>query len=61
MNIEQMTEQLQAIIMSALTKAQESHNPELNPEHILAAMAEDTGLDGIWQRLKINKIGRAHV
>jgi ATP-dependent Clp protease ATP-binding subunit ClpB len=55
MNIEQMTEQLQAIIMSALTMAQEHHHAELAPEHILSAMAEDTGLDGIWSRLKINK------
>ena len=55
MNIEQMTEQLQAIIMAALTKAQENHNPELTPEHILLAMLEDTNLDGIWTRLHAEK------
>jgi ATP-dependent Clp protease ATP-binding subunit ClpB len=55
MNIEQMTEQLQTIIMNALTKCQENHNSELAPEHILAAMLEDSGLDGIWERLKLNK------
>jgi ATP-dependent Clp protease ATP-binding subunit ClpB len=55
MNIEQMTEQLQTIIMNALTKCQENHNSELAPEHILVAMLEDSGLDGIWERLKLNK------
>lgn len=55
MNIEQMTEQLQAIIMAALQKAQEKHNPELCPEHVLSAMLNDSGLDGIWERMKLNK------
>ena len=55
MNIEQMTEQLQAIILAALTKAQQNKNPELSAEHILSAMVEDSGLDGIWDRLGINK------
>ena len=55
MNIEQMTETLQAIIMSALTMAQSNKNAELSAEHILAAMIEDSGLDGIWERLQINK------
>ena len=55
MNIEQMTETLQAIIMSALTLAQQNKNAELSPEHILYAMTEDAGLDGIWERLDINK------
>jgi len=55
MNIEQMTEQLQAIILAALTKAQSEHHSELTPEHILAAMLEDAGLDGIWSRLNLDK------
>ena len=55
MDIEKMTEQLQQIIMAALTKAQENHNPELTPEHVLAAMIEDNGLDGIWERVKGDK------
>ncbi|MBQ6222034.1 MAG: AAA family ATPase [Solobacterium sp.] len=55
MNIEQMTEQLQALIMAALTKAQENHNGELAPEHILLAMLEDTNLDGIWSRINADK------
>ena len=55
MNVEQMTEQLQAIIMSALTSAQENHHTELCAEHILAAMLEDSGLDGIWSRLNADK------
>ena len=55
MDIEKMTEQLQQIIMAALTKAQTSRNPELTAEHILQAMIEDNGLDGIWQRVNADK------
>ncbi len=55
MNIEQMTEQLQAIILSALQKAQEKGNPELSIEHILNAMLEDDSLDGIWKRMDLSK------
>lgn len=55
MDIEKMTEQLQAIIMAALTKAQEKHNSELTAEHVLLAMLEDNGLDGIWQRIGADK------
>ena len=55
MDIEKMTEALQAIIMSAFTKAQENHNSELCIEHIIASMLEDNGLDGIWSRLGIDK------
>ncbi len=55
MNIEQMTEQLQAIILSALQKAQEKGNPELSTEHILNAMLEDDSLDGIWKRMDLSK------
>ncbi len=55
MNIEQMTEQLQAIILNALQKAQGSGNPEITAEHILSAMCADDSLDGIWDRLQINK------
>ena len=55
MDLEKMTEALQSLIMSALSKAQENHNSELCVEHILASMLEDTGLDGIWSRLNINK------
>ena len=55
MNIEQMTEALQAIIMRALSKAQENHHSEVTIEHILLAMVEEDGLDGIWMRLNIDK------
>ena len=55
MNIEQMTEQLQSLIVAALGKAQENHNSELTVEHILSAMLEDDSLDGIWSRLHIDK------
>jgi ATP-dependent Clp protease ATP-binding subunit ClpB len=55
MDVEKMTEALQQIIMAALRKAQENHNPELDVEHVLAAMLEDNGLDGIWQRVGADK------
>ncbi len=55
MNIEQMTEQLQQIIVSALTKAQQSHCSELTVEHVLSAILESDAADGIWKRLSIDK------
>lgn len=55
MNIEQMTEILQHIMMNAITKAQSSRNAELSCEHILAAMIEEGSLDGIFERLDIDK------
>ncbi len=55
MNIEKMTEQLQALIVAALTKAQENHNPEISVEHILNAMLESDALDGIWSRVNVDK------
>ncbi len=57
MNIEQMTEQLQSLIMAALNLAQENHNSEITAEHILKAMLEDDSLDGIWERLNADKAG----
>ena len=57
--VKKLRDELQKAIddndMNALTKCQENHNSELAPEHILAAMLEDSGLDGIWERLKLNK------
>lgn len=55
MNIEQMTEQLQSIIMNALMIAQQNHNSELSIIHVLKSMLENDVLDGIWQRLNIDK------
>ena len=55
MNIEQMTEILQSVIMNALTKAQQNSNAELSCEHILAAMIEDGGLEGIFERLSVDR------
>lgn len=55
MNIEQMTDQLQSLIMMALTNAQQHHHSEITIAHMLAAMTEDSGLDGIWQRLNADK------
>lgn len=55
MNIEQMTEQLQSILMRAVSNARERMNSEITAEHILYAMAEEDGLDGIWQRTGVDK------
>ena len=55
MDIEKMTEALQSLILAAMTKAQESNHVEIAPEHVLLAMLEDNGLDGIWQRLGCDK------
>ncbi|MBR3365043.1 MAG: type VI secretion system ATPase TssH, partial [Solobacterium sp.] len=55
MNIEQMTEQLQEILMRAVSMAREKLNSEIAAEHILSAMCENDSLDGIWQRLNIDK------
>lgn len=50
-----MTEQLQSIIMNALMIAQQNHNSELSIIHVLKSMLENDVLDGIWQRLNIDK------
>lgn len=55
MDIEKMTEALQAIILAAMTKAQECNHVEIAPEHVLLAMLDDNGLDGIWSRLNCDK------
>ena len=55
MNIEKMTEALQQIILEAMTKAQENHHVELAAEHILLAMLDDSGMDGIWTRVHADK------
>ncbi len=55
MNVEQMTEQLQQIIVQALTDAQQNRNSELTPEHVLNAVLKSDAADGIWSRLNIDK------
>ena len=55
MDIEKMTEALKQIIMRALRISQEHHHPEIGTEHVLAAMLEDDGLNGIWQRIAADK------
>ena len=55
MNPDIMTEALQQIIASAVTKAQQNHNSEFAPEHLLDAILEDDGVDGIWERLGVQK------
>lgn len=55
MNMEEMTEQLQQVFVKAVNLAQDAGNAELCMEHILAAMLEDDGLDGIFERLNLDK------
>lgn len=55
MNPDIMTEALQQIIASAVIKAQQNHNSEFAPEHLLDAILEDDGVDGIWERLGVQK------
>ena len=61
MNVEQMTEQLQQIIISALGRAQQKHCSELTIEHVLASILESDAADGIWKRLNIDKKTMADV
>ena len=55
MNPDIMTELLQQVIQSAVTKAQQNHNASLAPEHILSAMFEDDSLDTLLERLHVDK------
>ncbi len=55
MNIEQMTEQLQQVIMEAVQNAKQTQCSEISAAHILQAMLSDDNLDGIWQRTGMNK------
>ena len=55
MNPEIMTEILQLIINNAVTKAQENHHSQITVEHVLCAMCEDDNLDGIFERINVQK------
>ena len=55
MNIDQMTERLQKILMEAIQLAQTYGHSELAVEHCLKAMFMDDGVDGLWQRMDLNK------
>ena len=55
MNPEIMTEILQLIINNAVTKAQEKHHSQITVEHVLCAMCEDDNLDGIFERINVQK------
>lgn len=56
MDIEKMTEALQHIMMKAVEHATNAKNSEISAEHILIAMLEDDGLDGIFERLHLDKM-----
>ena len=51
MNIEQMTEALQAVIISAAQNASSNSNSEIAPEHILLAMSRDDGMSTLFSRM----------
>ena len=55
MNPDILTEKLQDILQSAITEAQNNHHSEVTCAHLLAAMLEDDTLDGIWERLNLDK------
>jgi ATP-dependent Clp protease ATP-binding subunit ClpB len=55
MNPENMTDALTMVIQNALSKAQEGHASEITPEHILAAILEDDTVNGLWERLNLDK------
>ncbi|MCI6272850.1 MAG: AAA family ATPase [Erysipelotrichaceae bacterium] len=55
MDIEKMTERLSNIIVEALKLCKDLKNSELSTEHIFKAMINDDGLDGLWDRLNVDK------
>ncbi len=55
MNPEILTEILTTIMQRAISLAQENHHSTITVEHILQAMCEDDTLDGIFERLNIDK------
>ena len=55
MNMELMTEHLQMIMANAINLAISSHHSEIGPEHIFSSMLKDDNLDGIFERLNIDK------
>ena len=54
MNIEKMTEKLQAIIMAALNEATQLHNPELMSEHLLKQFLMEEDLAGLWESIGVD-------
>lgn len=55
MNPDILTEKLQEILQSAITDAQSYHHSEVTSAHIIKAMAEDDTLDGIFERIHVDK------
>lgn len=55
MNPDILTEKLQEILQNAITMAQSQHHSEIGCVHLLKAMLEDDTLDGIWERLHLDK------
>ena len=54
MNFEKMTQRLQAIILEAIQLCQQLGNSEVASEHLYKVMLQDDGLEGLWNRLKVN-------
>lgn len=55
MNIEKMTERLQRILLNAVALSNELKHSEIAIEHILHALVRDDGLDGLWNRVHVDK------
>ena len=55
MNPDILTEKLQEILQRAITVAQENHHSEVTSAHIISAMCEDDILDGIFERVHVDK------
>ncbi len=55
MNTDKMTEALQKAIMNALVLAQQNGSPELTAVHLLKAIFEEDTLDGLLEKLGIDK------
>ena len=55
MNPDILTEKLQEILQRAITVAQENHHSEVTSAHIISAMCEDDILDGIFERIHVDK------
>lgn len=55
MNLEKMSERLQMVLQSAIQLAMSNSNPEINSTHIYKAILLDDSLDGLLQKLELNK------
>ena len=55
MSMNQFTDKLQALFQEAVQQAYARSHPEVGCGHVLLAMSEDGVLDGVYQRLSVDK------